>query len=80
MNPQAAKPYRQSPLAIRKPVGPPAAFTLIELLLVIALFNDGHSEPRKDKQINPPIDPVEGSARGLVNVEFWDPLLRGAKR
>jgi prepilin-type N-terminal cleavage/methylation domain-containing protein/prepilin-type processing-associated H-X9-DG protein len=41
------------------------------------LFADGHSEARKDSQINPPVDPESGSARGLINSRFWDPLLRG---
>ncbi|MEO8427620.1 MAG: type II secretion system protein [Verrucomicrobiota bacterium] len=42
----------------------------------VVVFNDGHSEARKDKQINPPVDPASGSAKGLVNSEFWDPLQR----
>ncbi|MBM3824197.1 MAG: type II secretion system protein [Verrucomicrobia bacterium] len=42
----------------------------------VMVFNDGHSETRKDKQINPPVDPVSGSAKGLVNSHFWDPLQR----
>jgi hypothetical protein len=45
----------------------------------VVVFNDGHAEPRKDMQINPPVDPSSGSARGLINSEFWDPLNR-AKR
>ena len=45
----------------------------------IAVFNDGHSEARKDNQINPPIDPGGGNAKGLINSEFWDPLQRGRK-
>lgn len=45
----------------------------------IVVFNDGHSEVRKDSQINPPVDPSSGTARGLINSEFWDPLNR-AKR
>ena len=40
------------------------------------LFNDGHAEYRKDKTINPPVDPGTGSAKGLVNSENWDPLNR----
>ena len=39
-------------------------------------FADGHAEIRKDSQINPPAAPVSGSARSLVNSEFWDPLNR----
>ncbi|MDA1273464.1 MAG: type II secretion system protein [Verrucomicrobia bacterium] len=42
-----------------------------------SVFNDGHSEFRKSERINPPEDPVRISgARGLVNMEFWDPLQR----
>ena len=40
----------------------------------VVVFNDGHSETRKDAQINPPVDPVSGTAKGLINAEFWDPL------
>jgi prepilin-type N-terminal cleavage/methylation domain-containing protein len=42
----------------------------------VVVFNDGHSETRKDAQINPPVDPSSGNARGLINAEFWDPLQR----
>jgi prepilin-type N-terminal cleavage/methylation domain-containing protein len=42
-------------------------------------FNDSHSEVRKDSQINPPADPGSGSAKGLINSEFWDPLQRGKR-
>jgi hypothetical protein len=42
----------------------------------VVVFNDGHSEARKDRQINPPVDPGSGGARGLINSEFWDPLQR----
>jgi hypothetical protein len=45
----------------------------------VAVFNDGHSEARKDNQINPPVDPSSGTAQGLINSEYWDPLNR-AKR
>ena len=41
-----------------------------------ASFADGHSEVRKDSQINPPADPISGNAKALVNSEFWDPLNR----
>ena len=40
----------------------------------IVVFTDGHSEARKDKQINPPRDPYSGSALALVNSRYWDPL------
>jgi prepilin-type N-terminal cleavage/methylation domain-containing protein len=42
----------------------------------IVVFNDGHSEARKDKLINPHRDPGFGDARGLINSRFWDPLRR----
>lgn len=42
----------------------------------VAVFNDGHAESRKDKQINPPVDPGAGGARGLINSHYWDPLQR----
>lgn len=37
-------------------------------------FVDGHSEARKSDQINPPREPGSGSALGLVNSRYWDPL------
>jgi prepilin-type processing-associated H-X9-DG protein len=37
-------------------------------------FADGHSESRKDEQINPPVNPASGSAQGLINSRYWDPL------
>ena len=43
-------------------------------------FSDGHAEGRKDEQINPPVDPESGDARGLINSRFWDPLQRGGDR
>ena len=43
-------------------------------------FNDGHSEARKDTQINPPRDPGSGDARGLINSRYWDPLQRAGSR
>jgi prepilin-type N-terminal cleavage/methylation domain-containing protein/prepilin-type processing-associated H-X9-DG protein len=43
------------------------------------VFNDGHSEAKKGININPPVDPSGGSAKGLDNSQFWDPLNR-AKR
>ncbi|PYI87642.1 MAG: Type II secretory pathway pseudopilin PulG-like protein [Verrucomicrobia bacterium] len=42
----------------------------------IAVFNDGHSEARKDKNINPPKDPYLGGKESLINSDFWDPLQR----
>ncbi len=46
----------------------------------VIVFTDGHSEARKDSQINPPIDPQSGDARGLINSRFWDPLQRGGNQ
>lgn len=40
----------------------------------VVVFNDGHSEVRKDKQINPPTDPARTGTP--INVQYWDPLLR----
>jgi len=40
----------------------------------IVVFTDGHSEPRKDKNINPPYDPYSGRVESLVNTRYWDPL------
>src|SRR5215510_9117950 len=42
----------------------------------IAVFNDGHSEARKNSQINPPKDPYLGGKESLINSDFWDPLQR----
>jgi prepilin-type N-terminal cleavage/methylation domain-containing protein/prepilin-type processing-associated H-X9-DG protein len=44
------------------------------------VFNDGHSEARKSEKINPPVDPVSGGAKGLINSQFWDPLQRAGIR
>jgi hypothetical protein len=46
----------------------------------VVSFNDGHSEARKSMNVNPPANPADGSARGLVNSQFWDPLQRGGQR
>jgi hypothetical protein len=46
----------------------------------VVVFNDGHSEARKDALINPPVDPGTGDAKGLVNSRYWDPLKRGGDR
>jgi len=43
----------------------------------VVVFNDGHSEARKDQDINPPVDPGAGNPRGLINSMHWDPLQRG---
>lgn len=40
-------------------------------------FADGHSESRKDININPPKNPLdESSSQCLVNSHYWDPLER----
>jgi len=45
----------------------------------VVVFNDGHSEPRKSQNINPPQDPYSGSANSLVNSRYWDPLQRSLR-
>ena len=42
----------------------------------VVVFNDGHSEARKDKNINPPVDPYDNRPASLINSRFWDPLQR----
>ena len=39
----------------------------------VAAFNDGHVEARQGASLNPPADPYGGTARALVNSQFWDP-------
>jgi prepilin-type N-terminal cleavage/methylation domain-containing protein len=46
----------------------------------VVAFNDGHSEARKDQNINPPRDPGFGDAKGLINSRYWDPLKRAGDR
>jgi hypothetical protein len=46
----------------------------------VVVFNDAHAEVRKDAQINPPSNPAGGSAKSLINSEFWDPLQRANGR
>ena len=46
----------------------------------VAVFNDGHSEARKDEKINPPADPYGGTPRSLINSQYWDPLQRAGYR
>jgi prepilin-type N-terminal cleavage/methylation domain-containing protein/prepilin-type processing-associated H-X9-DG protein len=41
-----------------------------------ALFNDGHAESRKDKDINPQAPVRSGSIGSLKNSHYWDPLQR----
>jgi prepilin-type processing-associated H-X9-DG protein len=40
----------------------------------VVVFVDGHSEARKNANINPPVDPDSGDPRGLINSHYWDPL------
>ncbi len=40
-------------------------------------FADGHSEAKKEANINPPVDPQSLSPKGLINSMYWDPLKRG---
>jgi prepilin-type N-terminal cleavage/methylation domain-containing protein len=46
----------------------------------VVVFNDAHAEVRKDAQINPPANPYGGSAKSLINSEYWDPLQRANGR
>ena len=48
--------------------------------LGVAVFTDAHAEARRDRQINPPVDPGSGDYRGLINSRYWDPLKRGGDR
>ena len=40
------------------------------------VFTDGHSEARKDADINAPVDPASASVQALINSRLWDPLQR----
>lgn len=44
------------------------------------VFVDGHSEARKDAEINPQADPAGGGNAGLVNSRYWDPLKRAGDK
>ncbi|MCC6235264.1 MAG: type II secretion system protein [Verrucomicrobiales bacterium] len=46
----------------------------------VSVFNDGHAETRKSELINPPSDPVSAGAKGLINYQYWDPLIRAGNR
>ena len=46
----------------------------------VIVLNDGHSEARKDRDINPPMDPYSGNAKSLINSRYWDPLQRAGSR
>jgi prepilin-type N-terminal cleavage/methylation domain-containing protein/prepilin-type processing-associated H-X9-DG protein len=43
-------------------------------------FVDGHSEGRRDININPQADPQSGGNAGLVNSRYWDPLKRAGEK
>lgn len=45
----------------------------------VVLFTDSHAQPRKDAEINPPVDPLSGNPKGLVNSRFWDPIQRAGE-
>jgi prepilin-type N-terminal cleavage/methylation domain-containing protein len=46
----------------------------------VVVFNDGHSEARKDRDINPQKDPYLGGPESLVNSRYWDPRQRAGIR
>lgn len=46
----------------------------------IVVFNDGHSEIRKSRNINPPSDPISSGQAGLINSQYWDPYQRAGNR
>jgi len=44
------------------------------------VLTDGHAESRKDTDINPPVDPGDGTKQGLINSRYWDPLQRAGSQ
>jgi prepilin-type N-terminal cleavage/methylation domain-containing protein len=42
-------------------------------------FSDGHSESKKDSNINPQANPSGGSAAAAVNSQYWDPKERAGQ-
>lgn len=48
--------------------------------MAVVVFNDGHSEARQSKSINPLADPYGGSAKALINSQYWDPLQRAGQQ
>jgi prepilin-type processing-associated H-X9-DG protein len=46
----------------------------------VVAFNDGHCEARTDSEINPPVDSSTGGVDGLINIRYWDPLMRAGRR
>jgi prepilin-type N-terminal cleavage/methylation domain-containing protein len=61
------------------PSGKMEGVTMARHSLGVCVFTDGHAEPRKDSNINPPIDPATagGHSQGLINSRYWDPFQRG---
>jgi prepilin-type N-terminal cleavage/methylation domain-containing protein len=56
-------------------------YMLRHQLMGVVVFTDGHAEARKDPQINPPVDPLgSGSAKALINSQFWDPIQRAGNQ
>ena len=45
----------------------------------IVVFVDGHSEARKDSNINPPADPAGRTVQSLINCRYWDPQQRSQR-
>ena len=48
--------------------------------MAVVSFNDCHAEARKSQTINPPANPADGTAKSLINSQFWDPLQRAGPR
>jgi len=44
------------------------------------VFFDGHSEGRRDADINPQADPLRGGNAALINSKYWDPLKRAGEK
>jgi prepilin-type processing-associated H-X9-DG protein len=44
------------------------------------VFVDGHSQARRDAEINPQADPESGGNAGLINSRYWDPLKRAGEK
>jgi type II secretory pathway pseudopilin PulG len=47
--------------------------------LGVVVFADGHSEARKDSNINPPENPADETGMSLINCRYWDPLQRSSR-
>lgn len=46
----------------------------------IVVFVDGHSEARRDEDINPPFDPSSRHPNSLINSRYWDPQKRAGEQ